>query len=101
MTRWYDNDYGGSLKMIVRDDTGFRVFVSVPSSIEVDKGSRVTFTANITPASDDPTFSFGKRPTKASVLAGDDDDNECEGHESLDGAHMGETVYCDGTCRKH
>lgn len=23
---------------------------------------------------------------------------ECEGHESLDGAHMGETVYCDGSC---
>ena len=28
-----------------------------------------------------------------------DDDTECEGHESLDGAHMGETVYCDGSCR--
>jgi hypothetical protein len=26
------------------------------------------------------------------------DDAECEGHESLDGAHMGETVYCDGSC---
>jgi hypothetical protein len=24
---------------------------------------------------------------------------ECEGHESLNGAHMGESVYCDGTCR--
>ena len=22
----------------------------------------------------------------------------CEGHESLDGAHMGESVYCDGGC---
>lgn len=29
----------------------------------------------------------------------DDDDLGCDGHESLDGAHMGETVYCDGTCR--
>lgn len=28
-----------------------------------------------------------------------DDDDECLGHESLDGAHMGETVYCDGSCR--
>jgi len=26
---------------------------------------------------------------------------ECEGHESLDGAHMSETVFCDGSCRKH
>jgi hypothetical protein len=23
---------------------------------------------------------------------------ECEGHESLAGQHMGETVFCDGTC---
>lgn len=30
----------------------------------------------------------------------DDDDEGCQGHESLDGAHMGETVYCDGTCRR-
>lgn len=28
----------------------------------------------------------------------DEDGAECQGHESLDGAHMGETVYCDGTC---
>jgi hypothetical protein len=28
-----------------------------------------------------------------------DDEWECEGHESLAGEHMGETVYCDGTCR--
>jgi hypothetical protein len=25
-------------------------------------------------------------------------ESDCEGHESLDGAHMGETVYCDGSC---
>lgn len=24
---------------------------------------------------------------------------ECQGHESLAGEHMGEAVYCDGTCR--
>jgi hypothetical protein len=32
-------------------------------------------------------------------LAEWDDDNDCEGHESLAGEHMGETVFCDGTCR--
>jgi hypothetical protein len=31
--------------------------------------------------------------------AADPDDTGCYGHESLDGAHMGETVYCNGTCR--
>jgi hypothetical protein len=29
----------------------------------------------------------------------DDDEAGCEGHESLAGEHMGETVYCDGTCK--
>ncbi|OBG21506.1 hypothetical protein A5768_25705 [Mycolicibacterium fortuitum] len=29
-----------------------------------------------------------------------EDDNECEGHESLAGEHMGESVYCDGSCRR-
>lgn len=28
-----------------------------------------------------------------------DDDFGCERHESLDGAHMGEAVYCDSSCR--
>lgn len=28
----------------------------------------------------------------------EDDENECEGHESQDGAHMGESVFCDGSC---
>ena len=30
----------------------------------------------------------------------DDDDLECPGHESLAGEHMGESVYCDGSCAK-
>jgi hypothetical protein len=29
-----------------------------------------------------------------------EDDNQCEGHESLAGEHMGESVHCDGTCRR-
>lgn len=30
----------------------------------------------------------------------DDGDDGCEGHESLAGEHMGEAVYCDGSCRR-
>ena len=29
-----------------------------------------------------------------------EDDDQCEGHESLAGEHMGESVYCDGSCRR-
>ena len=27
-----------------------------------------------------------------------EDDNECEGHESLSGASMGASYFCDGSC---
>jgi hypothetical protein len=30
----------------------------------------------------------------------EDEDDACEGHESLAGEHMGEAVYCDGSCRR-
>lgn len=29
----------------------------------------------------------------------DDSDDECEGHESLNGDMMGESVFCDGSCK--
>ena len=31
---------------------------------------------------------------------GEDEDDECEGHESLRGDLMGEAFYCDGSCRR-
>lgn len=70
MTRWYENDYGETLKMTVKDDRGFLVFLSVPNSIlaHADKGKRVRFDAALTVSPDDGLFGFGKRPTKASIL---------------------------------
>jgi hypothetical protein len=77
-TKWYENDFGGNLKMTVKDDTGFRVWVTVPSSASVEVGDRVTFFANFTPSDDDVTFAFGKRPSKFEVLASatDEESNE-------------------------
>lgn len=67
--KWRENDFGGSLKMTVRDDRGFKVWGSVPASIDtVEKGQRVEFTATVEASSDDPTFGFVKRPSKARVL---------------------------------
>lgn len=34
-------------------------------------------------------------------FAGSPEDAECEGHESLAGAHMGESVFCDGSCNPY
>ena len=61
--------FGMTLKMAVRDDRGFTVWVTCPSAIsEAERGDRVQFTATMQPSTDDPMFGFGKRPTKAKLL---------------------------------
>ena len=70
-TKYVESDfsrYGGTLKMLVRDDRGFKVWVTVPSAITVERGDRVTFTATLEVSDRDECFAFGKRPTKAQVI---------------------------------
>ena len=62
------------VKMVVKDDRGFKVWGTVPRSIieandEPLKGQRVTFTANVQASNDDDKFGFFKRPTKAAIAA--------------------------------
>ena len=58
------------LKMLVKDDRGFKVWGSVPASIYADaeKGTRIQFNASIQASNDDPKFGFFKRPTKAVTI---------------------------------
>jgi hypothetical protein len=65
----HDNGYQVVEKMTVMADQGWRVWVTVPSSIEVVRGDRVEFVATIEVSDNDATFGFAKRPTKARVLA--------------------------------
>lgn len=61
--------YGDVLKMLVQDDRGFRVWGSVPSSLDdAERESRITFTATVTASDKDAKFGFFKRPTKAEVI---------------------------------
>ncbi len=84
--RFQESDYGTQHKMLVEDDRGFRVWGTVPSSIEggqeigwteeewpifaptLDEGDRVTFSAKVERSRDDESFGFYKRPTKAEVV---------------------------------
>ncbi len=54
-----------------------------------DAGNFYTLTTPVT-----STFTF------APDTGDEDDEQGCEGHESLNSAHMGESVYCDGSCQK-
>jgi len=69
--------YGDTLKMLVRDDRGFKVWGTVPSALSeaayeaetTVNGSRVTFSATVEASEDDNKFGFYKRPTKAKLIA--------------------------------
>jgi hypothetical protein len=74
-TKWVENDYGGSLKMLVESDQGWRVFGTVPSRL-ADAGYnnpdgslvglKIAFTALVTPKEAD--CGFFSRPTGGAVL---------------------------------
>jgi hypothetical protein len=74
-TKWVENDFGGALKMLVESEQGWRVYGTVPARLgEVLArtegtlvGSKVSFTAAVTPKEAD--FGFYSRPTGAAVLS--------------------------------
>jgi hypothetical protein len=57
-----ENEFGTSLKMIVRDNRGFKVYGTVPRDYDSQKGDTITFTATICPSNTDQYFGFFKRP---------------------------------------
>lgn len=82
--KWVESQYGGSLKMLLEADAGYRVWATVPKDLtmilverdngwqeyrEVTVGERVAFTATLEPSADDATFAFAKRPSKARLVA--------------------------------
>ena len=67
-TRVDDGFYGRVIKMLVRDDRGFKLWGTLPASLEdAETGSHVSFTATVTPSDDDPKFGFFKRPAKGVI----------------------------------
>lgn len=67
-----DGYYGMQHKMLVQDDTGFKVWSTVPSKLsDVEKGDRVTFVATLTVSGNDKKFAFAKRPSKAAFVEGE------------------------------
>lgn len=82
-----DGAYGTEYKLTVKDDRGFVLWGSIPSSLQlVDierhdnettwtesrglrRGDRVAFSATVQRSDRDPKFGFYKRPTQAKVIA--------------------------------
>lgn len=67
--KWQSSDYGETLKMLVQDDRGFRVWGSVPKGLDdAERNSRISFTATVQQSNDSTKFGFFKRPAKAEIL---------------------------------
>lgn len=64
-----DGYYGTTTKIVVKADDGWKIYGSMPSSIDAERGARIRFDAAITVSEDDAKFGFFKRPTKAEVVA--------------------------------
>lgn len=67
-TKYEENMYGTTLKMLFLDDRGFKLWGTVPAALDGGKGDRVKFDAAAEASNDDPCFGFFKRPTKAETL---------------------------------
>lgn len=67
-TKWVENDFGGTFKMLVEMADGNRVYGTVPSSLDPERGDLVKFDAKLEASRDDVHFGFFSRPTKAAIL---------------------------------
>ena len=62
--------WSSTLKMVIQDKRGFRVYGTVPQSIQGQSlvGMQVSLTASIEPSEKDTSFGFYYRPKKASLV---------------------------------
>lgn len=73
-TKMQDTQFGSTLKMVVKDDRGFRVWGTVPANIEGHddnselRGIRIAFVCNVEASKDDESFGFFKRPRKCTMI---------------------------------
>lgn len=65
-----DSFYGQTLKMLVQDESGFKVWSTVPSNVAnyIEKGNDIEFTVTLKPSNDDTKFAFGSRPASAKLI---------------------------------
>lgn len=63
-----EGPYGWVLKLVVKDDSGFKVYGNCPSALSPEKGDRIEFVATLKQSDDDPTFGFFSRPAGASII---------------------------------
>ncbi len=68
-TKFQENQFGGTLKMLFEDTRGFKLWGSVPSKLLDEELSNlnIKFLATVSVSDKDSSFGFFKRPTKVEV----------------------------------
>lgn len=62
--------FGATTKVTIKTNAGWLCWVTLPSGIDRDCiGRQITLTATVKPSDKDPVFSFGSRPTNATLVA--------------------------------
>jgi hypothetical protein len=74
VTKFQASMYGDVLKMLIKDERGFKVWGTAPNALWEEhtgsvKGMIVEFNATVEVSDDDETFGFYKRPTKVNVIS--------------------------------
>lgn len=68
-TRVEETGFGKCVKMLFRDDRGFKVWCTRPAGAsDADKGMRLSFVADVEASEKDPCFGFARRPRKCEVI---------------------------------
>ena len=69
-TKWQDSDFGGGMKMLVREPNGNKIWGTVPAAIDTPDlvDETVIFTATVKRSGNDEHFGFFSRPSAARIL---------------------------------
>ena len=68
-TKWQSSQFGDVLKCLLKSESGYMAYGSVPSGLsEIKHGDKISFTARFERSKDDAKFAFFKRPTKAQLI---------------------------------
>jgi hypothetical protein len=88
-TKLTDGFRGEVLKMLVRHESGWKVWGTVPAGLTVERGDTVEFDAKVQPSRDDPKFGFFSRPTQARKIGPVDDQRSEDGDGAREDASTG------------
>lgn len=67
--KWQGSQYGETLKVLLAHEEGWKVWCTLPESIDdAEVGDVIELTLTLTPSENDPLFVIGKRPANASIL---------------------------------